>query len=181
MAWLARIFKRKQFRSELAEEIAGHIDARIDELIAAGHSPHDAAREARRAFGQPTLAMERSSEVWQFRWIESLWADLRLGVHRLAKTPSYTFIAVLTLAVGIGATTAIFTIIDQAMLRSLPVERPSELVSLGFNSHEQGVVLGGLPWLAANYVRDHAASFSGLTKWSGTMVSVSDDAGSLRI
>ena len=77
---------------------------------------------------------QRSVEIWQFHWLESLWADLRFAFHQLRKSPGYTLTAVLTLAIGIGANAAIFTVIYDAMLRSLPVQKPAELVSLGYRS-----------------------------------------------
>ena len=134
MGWLRNLFFRSHAQSDLAEEIEQHIAERTAALIERGGNPEEAAREARRAFGNRTLARERSVEVWQWRWLENLWADLRFALHQLRKSPGYTLTAILTLAIGIGANAAVFTLIDDVMLRSLPVSHPDELVEIGYRS-----------------------------------------------
>jgi hypothetical protein len=84
---------------DLAEEIREHIAERTAALIEQGRSREEAEREARRAFGNRTLAREHSIEVWQWRWLENLWADLRFALHQLRKSPGYTLTAILTLAI----------------------------------------------------------------------------------
>jgi hypothetical protein len=87
MSWLRNLVFRKHAKDDLSEEIEQHISERTAALIERGRSPEEAAREARRAFGNQTLARERSVEVWQWRWLESLWADLRFALHQLRKSP----------------------------------------------------------------------------------------------
>jgi hypothetical protein len=81
MHWLRNLLFRKHVDDDLAEEMREHMAERTAALIAQGRDPEEAAREARRAFGNITLARERSVEVWQWRWLENLWADLRFALH----------------------------------------------------------------------------------------------------
>ena len=143
MHWLRNLLFRKHAHDDLAEEMREHMAERTAALIEQGRDPEEAAREARRAFGNITLARERSVEVWQWRWLENLWADLRFALHQLRKSPGYTLTAILTLAIGIGANAAIFTLIDDIMLRSLPVSHPEQLVEIGLRSPSSPYFMSG--------------------------------------
>ena len=165
---------------DLAEEIREHIAERTATLIQQGREPAEAAREARRAFGNATLARERSVEIWQWRRLENLWADLRFALHQLRKSPGYTLTAILTLAIGIGANAAIFTLIDDVMLRSLPVSHPSELVEIGYRSPATPEFIDGQSFQAVDHLRRYTHSLSDLSGWMSQMVSVPDDQGTLR-
>lgn len=180
MSWLRDLLFRKRANNDLAEEIHEHIAQRTEALIAQGRSSEDAAREARRAFGNPTLARERSVEVWQWRWLENLWADLRFALHQLAKSPGYTLTAILTLAIGIGANAAIFTLIDGVMLRSLPVAHPEQLVEIGYRSAATPRFLSGQSINGLHQLQQHTRSLADLCGWSGSMLFVPDDQGTLR-
>jgi hypothetical protein len=97
----------------------------------AGMAPEEARYAARRQFGNPTSLKERSREMWTLVSVESLFQDIRLGARKLRKSPGFTFVAVLTLALGVGANTAIFSLIHAVMLKNLPVTNPVELYRLG--------------------------------------------------
>ncbi|MGC2161572.1 MAG: ADOP family duplicated permease [Silvibacterium sp.] len=180
MAWLRRIFSRRRRYDDLSVSIREHIEQKTEELIEGGMPRAQAEQTARRAFGNVTLTEERGREVWQFRWIESLWADLRFAIYQLYKSPGYTLTAVLTLAIGIGANSAIFTVIDDAMLRALPVENPSQLVSIGYRSPDVPRYIGIQFWPVMQELNHRLHDVSSVAGWSGQMVTVPDDQNTLR-
>jgi predicted permease len=180
MSWFRRKFRESQLRAELRKEIETHVAGRAEVLRAEGVPEQEAARQARLAFRDASLAAERSVEVWQFRFLESLWADLRLALHQSFKAPGYALTAVLTLALGIGANAAIFAIIDDAMLRSLPVERPQELVELGYRNPAVPQFLGVQVWPILTRLSGELHEASSLSGWTGSMVTFPDDQNTLR-
>src|SRR5919198_5210622 len=115
---------------DLAEEIRSHLDERVDELVAGGVSREDAVVQARRQFGNVTRIEEQARDVWHRRWTEDLFADLRFAVRQLRKSPGFAAAGALTLAVGIGANTAVFSVVDAVMLRPLPFPEAHRLVSV---------------------------------------------------
>jgi putative ABC transport system permease protein len=127
---LQRLWKRRAMMDDLSDEIEQHLSENIEALVAAGMPRDEAVHAARRAFGNSALLEERGREFWMWRWIENLWADLKFTVRQLRRSPGFTATAVLTLALGIGATTAIFSLFMQVLLRSLPVQDPQSLVLL---------------------------------------------------
>jgi putative ABC transport system permease protein len=115
---------------ELDEEIRSHIEMAARDRIDRGRSPAAAAHEARREFGNVALVKEVTREMWGGLWLERLVQDLRYGARLLRRTPSFTIVAVLSLALGIGANTAIFQVIDAVRLRALPVTDPGALAHI---------------------------------------------------
>ena len=133
MSWWSRF--RNQSRSDdlsrdVDREIRFHLAEREDELVQQGMSPADARHEARRRFGSVAYHMEETRERDLFLWLDTLLRDLRYALRSLRGAPVFAIVTVLSLALGIGANTAIFSIIDAVMLKSLPVSRPEELVKL---------------------------------------------------
>ncbi|HEY2798479.1 MAG TPA: ABC transporter permease [Thermoanaerobaculia bacterium] len=123
----------------LREEMELHLAEKAAELEADGMTVEHARAEARRRFGNVGLKYEESREIWISRFVSELGQDVRYGVRTLVKKPTLTIVAVLTLALGVGATTAIFSIVDAVLLRSLPYRDPDRLVRIFFN--EPGVGL----------------------------------------
>jgi predicted permease len=143
MRWLKSLFSRDRRYDELSESIREHLDEKIADLMDRGMTREDAERTARREFGNVTRIEERSREVWQWQTLEGIIRDAHHAFRSLAKAPAFASTAVLTLALGIGATTAIFTLVHAVLLRSLPVENPAELWRVGDN--EQCCFGSGLP------------------------------------
>jgi predicted permease len=130
MGWFKQIFSRRRRYDEIAESIRDHLEEKIEDLMEDGLSREEATRKAHREFGNVTLIEERSREVWQWPRLETLFQDLRFGVRMLLKHKSFTAVAILSLALGIGANTAIFQLIDAVRLRMLPVKAPQELAEV---------------------------------------------------
>src|SRR6266853_4001021 len=125
------LVRREKFARELEEEMRLHRELKEKELIADGVGATDARYAANRQFGNTMYLQERGRDAWGWRWLEDFMRDLRFGARMLRQNPGFTIVAVLTLALGIGANTAIFTLIDAVMLRSLPVANPRQLYRLG--------------------------------------------------
>src|SRR5437773_8791403 len=118
-SWLP--WRRRQAReSELERELRDHLDLEAEEQREAGLSPEEAGYAARRALGNTVQIKEDVRMAWGFQWLETLLQDLRYGLRQLRRNPSFTAVAILTLALGIGAKTAIITLLNAVMLRSLP-------------------------------------------------------------
>ena len=130
MNWLSHIFRRKEFYGDLAEEMRLHLDERTEQLMREGMGRKEAEQAARRAFGNSTLLEERSREVWQMPWVESLGSDLKLVFRRLRKSPGFAATVLLTLAIGIGANTAVFSVVNAVLLRPLAYRDAGHLVTL---------------------------------------------------
>jgi len=130
MTWIQRLFSRRRIESDLSEEIRGHLDERIEELVSRGVAPADAVRQARREFGNVTLIEEQARDVWKWRWIEDLSADVRFALRQLRKSPAFAAAGALTVALGIGANTAVFSVVNAVVLRPLPFPAPDTLLSV---------------------------------------------------
>src|ERR1700726_1366757 len=165
MSWFAPLFSRRRIYSDLSAEIQEHLDERIEELLAEGVPQKDAEAAARREFGNVTLIAEDSREVWRWRSIENFMIDVCYGLRSLRRSPGFTMTVVLTLALGIGANSAIFSVINAVLLRPLPFPNASQLADLGarstlFDFEHLGV---SLPDIAD--IRASSTSFSNLSPY----------------
>jgi predicted permease len=130
MNWIPNIFRRAKFYNDLSEEMRLHIEERAERLMGVGMSREHAEREARLAFGNRTLLEERSHEVWQWNALESIWADVRFALRQLRRSPGFTFAAMLTLALAIGANAVVFSVMNAFILRPLNVPQPQSLYAI---------------------------------------------------
>ena len=144
---------RRRLDRDLDEEIAFHLAMRAQKY---GDDPA-ARRAARRQFGNATHIRETCRELWTFAALETLWQDLRYAVRTLTKAPAFTLVAILSLALGIGANAALFSLMDAMLLRALPVKNPQELVEF-VRAHPNGSMMTNLPYPVFEYLsRDHSA------------------------
>jgi predicted permease len=125
--------RRERFDRDLEEEMRLHRDLRARDLRADGASPEDARYAAQRRFGNTLQLREEIHQAWGWTWLDRLMLDLRYGARRLRQSPGFTAVAALTLALGIGANTAIFSFMDALLMRSLPVPDPQSLVVLNWH------------------------------------------------
>jgi macrolide transport system ATP-binding/permease protein len=132
--WFLALFGRSELHSRTDEEIQFHLAMRQQRLIESGVPPADARRQARRQLGNATLIAESSREAWGWLWLERLGQDLRYAFRTMASNRLFTLLAVISLALGIGANTAIYSFMDSILLRALPVSNPASLVLLNWHS-----------------------------------------------
>jgi predicted permease len=128
---LDMLFHRGEFQSELDEEMRLHLELRRQQQIASGLTPEAAHRSTQQRFGNVTRLKEKSHMAWGWDWLETFLQDAGYGLRSMLRTPAITVVALISLALGIGANTAIFSFLDAVMLRSLPVRNPQQLVKLG--------------------------------------------------
>jgi predicted permease len=162
---LRTLFRGEQVDRELDEELRYHVERKTEQLIADGMPPADARYAALRAFGGVELRKEVCRDArgpWASIWLERLWQDVRHGARMLAKSPGYTLIAVLSIAIGVGANAAMFSVADGLILRPLAVPDPGGLVVIGTTTPDGVVRYGGISYPDYADLRDRVRSFDGL-------------------
>ncbi|HEY6402946.1 MAG TPA: ABC transporter permease, partial [Blastocatellia bacterium] len=157
--------KRQKREKELEEEIQSHLQMAISDRMERGESAEEAESAARREFGNIGLIKETTRGMWSFAALETIWQDLRYGARMLMKTPGFTLTAILTLALGVGAVAAIFSVVDAVLLRPLPAHHPERLVAL-YTSGKDGAGYRTLTYSDYVYYRDNQKSLEGLAAYA---------------
>jgi predicted permease len=129
MFWLM-LFDRKREAARLNQELAFHLEQQMAENVSLGMNAEEARRQAMLRFGNPAVLNEETRSTWSGHWFEGVWRDLRYGLRTLARTPGFSLMAILVMALGIGATTSLFTLVRSVLLRPLPFREPDKLVML---------------------------------------------------
>jgi putative ABC transport system permease protein len=129
MTWWRRVISRNRLESQLDAELRDHFDRLVGDFIAGGHSESEARRLARLEFGGLDQVKEACRDARGTRWVDDTAQDVRYGLRGFRKNPGFTIVAVVTLAIGVGASLAIFNVVDALLLRPLPVPHASELVT----------------------------------------------------
>ena len=130
MSWLKRLVSRNALEKDLDREMNAHLDAAIADHMRAGMSRADAIRRARIDFGGPEQMKEETRDARGTRWVEDFFHDCRFALRGMRRSPAFATAAILTISIGVGANTAVWSIIEALMRRTLPVERPQELVAI---------------------------------------------------
>ena len=179
MNWLRQLFSRQRLYRELSEEIQAHLDEKVEELVARGMSGQEALRCARREFGNVGLIEENSREVWAWPSVEDVFFDIRYGLRALRHSPVFTAVALLTIAIGIAANAAVFSVVNSVLLKPLHYPRAEELVALhqiapgaeGLADFENGLLLS--PSMYFTYA-EHNQTFQSLGVWITGTANVTD-------
>jgi len=170
MNWLRQLFSRGRLNRELSEEIQAHLDEKVEELVADGMSRDEAMRSARREFGNVGLIEEDCREVWAWPSVEDVFFDIRYALRSLTHSPVFAVVALLTIAIGVAANAAVFSVVNSVLLKPLNYSNPEELVALhqvapgaeGLADFENGLLLS--PSMYFTYA-DHNQTFQSLGVW----------------
>ncbi len=161
---------RNRMAAELAEEMRFHLEMKAEANRANGVAPDDAEPAARRSFGNVTLAAEESRAHWTWSWVDHLGQDLRYALRSVRNSPGFMAVAVLTLSLGVGANTAMFTLFDALVLRPLPVKDPGRLVLVKIANPAKNEEQYQYSYPFYTALRDHNLAFSGmLARWPMAM------------
>lgn len=139
IARIATAFRGERAERELTREIASHLQHLEDRFVAEGMSMDEARIAARRAFGGVDQAKERQRDARSFRWVADIPRDVAYALRSLSRTPAFTIAAVLTLSVGIGATTAIYSVVNSVLLQPLPFPNGDRLIRIVENEVPRGM------------------------------------------
>lgn len=156
------VFRRDQLNHDLDEELRAYVELVTAEKVRSGMSPDEAYRHTRREMGGVDQVRQRVRDVRPGALLESLARDVRYGVRTLAKSPAFSLVVIATLALGIGANAAIFSVIDAVLLEPLPYFHPGQLVFMSENEPKTGVSGAGMSWPAYTQVRNQNRSFSAI-------------------
>ncbi len=170
MSWWRFLTRRKH---DLDEEIEAHLRMAVRDRVERGETPVEARAAAAREFGNVPLVKDVTRETWGWNWLESAAQDLKYALRRLVKSPGFTIAAIATLALGIGANTAIFELLDAVLLQSLPVANPQELAEVRIVDMDKARGSFSSAYPAVNNpiwekLREDHQGFSAIAAWTNT-------------
>ncbi len=166
---LHALFHTNRIEQEMDDELRFHLEKQIEQNVARGMSKEEARYAALRQFGNLGQLKEECRDTWGVRMIEELFQDVRYGIRQLRHNPGFTFVAIITLALGIGVNTAVFSLVDEIWLRPRPVPHPERVVRIFTSNPTSGGVIerGQSSYLAYYYVTQGVKSFSGVAFLQG--------------
>jgi putative ABC transport system permease protein len=167
MRWYQRFFRRELTEKRLDAELRFHLEQQIADYISAGMKPEEARRRARLEFGGVDQVKEECRDVGAAHVLETLIQDLRYGLRMMVKNPGFTAVAVITLALGIGANTAIFSVVNASLLQSLPFTDPDRIVWVGEKDHGSVAPANFFDWRRQNHV---FSAVSAYFSWGANLV-----------
>lgn len=173
---LRALFSRGRLDREMAEEIQAHLEELTERNIASGMSPEEARYAAMRAFGGVEQIKERARDERRFLWLEQLGQDLRHGWRQICRAPGFFAVAILTLAIGIGATTAIFSVVNGVLLQPLSFPKADRLVYID-ETHPPDNRRSTVSWASYFQWQENADSFSNMAGFAPLMVGAMEVAG----
>ena len=178
-ARLANVFRRGRSEREMSREMASHLALLQEDFQRQGLPPEDAARAARRAFGGIEFSKELHRDARSFVWLEQFFKDVRYAVRNLRRSPGFTFVAALAIALGIGANATIFGIYNSILWKPLPVSDPGHVVRVKrwFANGRRGDDQYNFSYPEYRHLVDHATSFSGLTADAGEVSALASIGG----
>jgi hypothetical protein len=156
---------RRRADAELADEVAHHLALLEERYLARGMTPDAAHREARRAFGGVQQLTEEHREVRSFVWLDQLRQDAVYSVRLLRRNPGFSLVAILTLALGIGANTAVFSVVNAVVLQPLPYPAADRIQRIGWDWNGRGQITGALAPYKFDYLRRSSITFEALATW----------------
>ena len=172
--WVNMLFRRGAAAAHLESELRFHLDQQIRENRAAGMTQREARRAALHSFGNPSLVREQARATWSWNWVERLGRDIRIGLRTLARAPGFTIIAVLVMALGIGANVTIFAVVRAVLLNPLPFRDPGQLIAVYEHSKQNTtsyLPVAGASFLDWQRAATGAAELALVDAWEGYSVS----------
>ena len=166
MHWVTRLFRKTQAEKQLDSELRFHLEQQIANHVAAGLTPEEASRRASLEFGGLESIKEEARQARRGSFLENLLQDIRYGIRMLRKSPGFTITAAITLALGIGANTAIFSIVDAVVLRPLPYKDSSRMINIHLKTPMFPNFNLGLTWPAFDQIRSQASALENSAVYS---------------
>ncbi|HEU4413201.1 MAG TPA: ABC transporter permease [Candidatus Angelobacter sp.] len=173
------LFHRQSEKARLQSEMSFHLEQQIAENVAGGMNAEDARAAALRLFGNPAVLNEEAQSTWSWNWLESIWRDVRYGARTLLRSPSFSATAILVMAIGIGASTSLFTVVRSVLLKPLPFRDPSRLVMLYEHFRQEQIQYNVVSPGDFRDWREKTHGFQDMAAWLWWGCTITGDSGQL--